>query len=359
MKKINFKKIGVILLWCVAGAALLSSLAFVNTHEKKVLGKSVTVVIEQDDDNTFVDEDDVLEFLKTRNDTFVNQPMKNINVYKVEKALNTHPSIANAEVAATVDGHVTIKVKQRKPIVRIISTCGESFYIDDEAQVMPLAEHYTARVITANGFIPEKYAQFYHFSIPQIEKDSEFKSLTVLDDIYNVAAYINNDSVLNSLITQIFINKDREIELYPAVGSQKIIFGDGTDIADKFEKLKTFYTKGLNYVNGWNKYSSINLKYKNQVVCIKKENETKAAKANNTSAALTQPPAADKTTATNAKTNAEVDKKSTPLEKVKSEKTSTEKEKKTETKAKEKNTDKGNKKEKNKNKKSAKIDSKK
>ena len=278
MKKINFKKIGIIALWFLGIAGLISSLAFVTASEKKIKGKTVEIVIEKDDENSFIDEDDVLKFLKDRNDTIVNQPMKDINVYKIERALNTHPSIAASEVAVTVTGDVSISIKQRKPIVRIINLKGESFYIDNRATVMPLADHYTARVLVVNGFIPEQYSQFYKFSVPQIEKDSAFKAITVIDDIYEVANYIKNDSLLNSLIIQAYINNDREIELYPAIGNQKIIFGDDNDIAEKFEKLKIFYTQGLNSVNGWNKYSVINLKYKNQVVCLKKEGEEKKSK---------------------------------------------------------------------------------
>jgi cell division protein FtsQ len=278
MKKINFKKIGVIVLWFLGIAGLISSLAFVTASENKVKGKKVDVVIEKDDDNSFIDEDDILKFLKDRNDTFVNQPMKDINVYQIERALNTHPSIASSEVAVTVNGDVSINIKQRKPIVRIINMRGESFYMDNRATVMPLADHYTARVLIVNGFIPEKYSQFYNISVAQIEKDSAFKAITVIDDIYEVANYIKNDSLLNSLIIQAYINNDREIELYPAIGNQRIIFGDDNDIAEKFEKLKTFYTQGLNSVNGWNKYSIINLKYKNQVVCIKKFSDEKKPK---------------------------------------------------------------------------------
>ena len=278
MKKISLKKIGIVVLWFLGIAGLVSSLAFVNNAENKVKGKTVSVAIEQDDDNSFVDEDDVLKFLKDRNDTFINQPMKDIDVYKIERALNTHPSIAASEVAVTVNGDVSINIKQRKPIVRIINSKGESFYIDDKATVMPLADHYTARVLVVNGFIPEKYAQFYKISVQQIEKDSAFKAITVIDDIYEVANYIKKDSLLNGLITQLYINNEREIELYPAIGNQRIIFGDDADIAEKFEKLKTFYTQGLNSVDGWNKYSVINLKYKNQVVCIKKDYQEKKSK---------------------------------------------------------------------------------
>lgn len=270
MKKINFKKIGIVVLWFLGVSGLVVTLGFVNNREAVVKGKTVTVNINQNDESSFVDEDDILKFLQDRHDTLVNQPMHEINVYDLEKALNAHPSIANAEVAVNVNGDVTINITQRKPLVRIINTSGESFYLDNKATLMPLADHYTARVLVVNGVITESYSQFYNFSIPQIEKDSALSKATVLDDVYEVASFISKDSLLIGLVTQMYINSEREIELYPAVGNQKIIFGDASDIADKFEKLKTFYTEGLNSINNWNKYSTINLKYKNQVVCTKK-----------------------------------------------------------------------------------------
>ena len=60
------------------------------------------------------------------------------------------------------------------------------------------------------------------------------------------------------------------MELYPAVGGHKIIFGTTEDMEEKFEKLKVFYKEGLSSIDSWTNYSVINLKYKNQVVCIKK-----------------------------------------------------------------------------------------
>lgn len=254
MKKINFKKIGIVVLWFLGVSGLVVTLGFVNNREAMVKGKTITVNINQNDENSFVDEDDVLKFLQDRHDTLINKPMSKINVYELEKCLNAHPSIANAEVAVSVSGDVSINITQRKPLVRIINTSGESFYLDNKATLMPLADHYTARVLVVNGVITESYAQFYNISIPQIEKDSALSKATVLDDIYEVVKYIDKDSLLTGLITQMYINSDREIELYPAVGNQKIIFGDATGIEDKFEKLKIFYTEGLNSINDWSRY---------------------------------------------------------------------------------------------------------
>lgn len=270
MKKIKLRKILILVLWIIVVSGITVTLGFVNAEEKEVKGRSLSINILNENENYFVDEDDIKEFLKGRNDTLLRQPMKEINVYELEKALNAHPAISKAEVSVDVNGDVKINLRQRKPIVRLFNVEGESFYLDNEARLMPLSENYAAHVLVANGLIGEKYTQFYKYTVDEIEKDTLLQKLSVLDDIYNIAGYIVKDSLLNDLVQQIYVNADREFELYPAVGGHKIIFGNGNDIAEKFEKLKVFYTEGLNSIDNWNKYSVINLKYKDQVVCTKK-----------------------------------------------------------------------------------------
>jgi cell division protein FtsQ len=58
------------------------------------------------------------------------------------------------------------------------------------------------------------------------------------------------------------------VELTPTVGNHQIILGKIADYRENLNKLQLFYEKGLAEV-GWNRYSVINLKYKNQVVCTK------------------------------------------------------------------------------------------
>lgn len=270
MKKINWKKILNVCLWLLGTSALVFTLGFVSDRQAFVKGKAPQIIINHEDDNSFVEDEDILKFLRDRNDTLVDQPLHEINVYELEKAICSHPAIAEADVAVNVNGEVVINVTERKPIVRVINLQGESFYLDSKATLMPLSDHYTARTLVVNGLITETYAQFYNLSMNQVKKDSALATATVLDDVYELAGYISSDSLLSALIGQVYVNGEREMELYPAVGNQKIIFGKVIDVHDKFEKLKVFYTQGLNSSNGWEKYSVINLKYKNQVVCTKK-----------------------------------------------------------------------------------------
>ena len=270
MKKINLKKILTIVLWIIGLSGLLASVAFVTNKENNVKAENMLVSVNNTEVNTFIDEEDVKDFFKERKDSILHASLKNIDVNGLEKALNSHPAIENAEISVDVNGDLKIDVTQRTPLVRVMNLDGESYYIDNTSKLMPLNDKYTARVIVATGFIMEPYAARYQFSVNSISNNELFSKVSVLDDIYNISVFISKDSVLASMIHQINITTEKEIELYPSIGNHKIIFGEAKDFEEKFNKLKLFHTEGLNKTDGWNKYSTINIKYKNQVVCTKK-----------------------------------------------------------------------------------------
>lgn len=270
MKKINYKRVLVAVLWIIAIAGLGVSLGFVSKSEKNIVANNLNITIHNNDENLFLSEADVRQFFSDRKDSILDNRYKNINIPELEKALNAHPAIENAEVSGDINGEIKINITQKTPVLRIINKDGESYYIDSQSKLMPLNDNYSARVIVATGEIYEPYARRYQFSVNQIKKNKLFSEVSLLDDILDVSEYIAKDSSLTQLIHQIYVNDDKELELFPAIGNHKIIFGDATNIAEKFNKLKLFYTEGLNKSDSWKKYSTINLKYKNLVVCTKK-----------------------------------------------------------------------------------------
>ncbi len=258
------------MLWIISLAGIAFSLAFVSKSESNTTIKSVSIAIQNNDENPFLTENDITTFFKERNDSLINNQYKNINIPELEKALNSHPAIQNAEVAGNVYGELKINIVQRTPVLRIINNDGESYYIDSQSRLMPLNENYCARVLVVTGFVFEPFGRRCDFTVEQIKQNKTFKEVSLLDDILDVSNYITSDSILNPLIQQIYVNEDKELELFPSIGNQKIIFGNAENISEKFNKLKLFYTQGLNKTDSWTKYSIINLKYKNIVVCTKK-----------------------------------------------------------------------------------------
>jgi cell division protein FtsQ len=69
-------------------------------------------------------------------------------------------------------------------------------------------------------------------------------------------------------VEQIYVTPEKEFEIITRVGDQVILFGDTTAMAGKFKKLEIFYSEALNR-RGWNEYKSLNLKFRNQIICKK------------------------------------------------------------------------------------------
>ena len=84
-----------------------------------------------------------------------------------------------------------------------------------------------------------------------------------------VTNYVRTHDFWNAQIEQVYVNADGELELIPRVGNQTILFGDEKGMEEKFSKLYTFYKEGLSKT-GWNQYKTINVTFKDQVVCSKK-----------------------------------------------------------------------------------------
>jgi cell division protein FtsQ len=230
----------------------------------------LNIEIENEEENFFVDAEEVEQFFASRSERLLGVPFNEISIPALERTLNSHPAIQNAEVASTLNGEIKVRVTQRTPVMRVINKNGESYYIDSEGKVMPLDNNYSARVMVATGELFEPYARRSLVTMDQIGKSETYRKISMLDDLYKVATHVLADSTLTVLIQQVHVNSDRELELFPAAGNHRVVFGDTEDLEVKFNKLKLFYTEGLNKTNGWGKYSTINLKYKNLVVCTKK-----------------------------------------------------------------------------------------
>jgi cell division protein FtsQ len=191
-------------------------------------------------------------------------PLASIDLYQMEKTVSDNPYVSSCEVFQTIGGNLVLKARVREPLVRIINQDDDQFYIDITGCVIPVSTVHPSHVVVANGFITDKFISIDNSEIPL----NTFPDSSVLHQVFPIAYYISKDDFLKSFIDQIYITEKKEIELVPKIGSQTIIFGDATDAKEKLENLKTFYQKVMSNID-WNTYKSINLKYKNQVVCLK------------------------------------------------------------------------------------------
>lgn len=266
------KKFIYITLWPLFIAIIGTLLAFVDNNKNELLCTNFVVSIDHSDGNFFVMDEDVTQVINRfgyRGDSML---LSVVNTRQLEYVLNTHPSVKSADVYTTIDGRVKIEICQRKPVLRVFTQSGESYYIDDSGMLMPLSSKYTARVPVAGGNISDSYTSMNTVNVALPPENPQTDSLlnnSVLDDLYRLVNYVRQDEFWKAQITQIYVNNEREMELIPRVGNHTILLGDVNDLDEKFGKLMIFYKKALPVTGGWNVYSLVNLKYKNQVVCRK------------------------------------------------------------------------------------------
>jgi cell division protein FtsQ len=202
------------------------------------------VIIKKSADN-FVDKKITLDYLQDRSFSFDSVLIDNFSKEGLENLLESHNSIKEVEVSVNQRGLVEILIHQKNPIVRIKSNT-EDYYLDEFGKEMKLSDSHTSKLVVATGNI-------------SIKNHAE---------IYSFIKEINKSTFWNAQITQIHYEQD-DIFLIPRVGDQKINIGSFENILEKLDNLYQFYKLAMP-VKGWQTYSNINLKFKNQIVCVRK-----------------------------------------------------------------------------------------
>ncbi len=259
MKSINWKLIGVITLWIVGLSAVISSFAFTEIKQRSVLCKSILIDINRDDENYFINKADVLKILYSTGDSLIGTKVDEIPLSLLERLIVANKYIKSAKVFIDIKGNLQVEINQRKPLIRIINSTYQSFYIDEDGNKMPLSTLYSARSIVCNGNILESY-----------DGKNDTLQTVLVSSLYALSKFIKANEFWEAQIEQIYIEQNNDFVFIPRVGDHKIIFGDTTNMVEKFDNLMIFYNKALPKV-GWQTYHTINVKYKGQIVASRND----------------------------------------------------------------------------------------
>lgn len=206
--------------------------------------EAVSVRVVDDHLYQFVSEKDVRKYMDHLGINLEGMLLSEVFLDDIEKQLEEHPMLRRVVCFQNSKGNISIEVEQKVPIFRVI-TPTESYYVDNERMKMPVSLNHVSYVPLVSGNV-----------------NSEFASLK----LYDFIVFLQDDNFISSLVEQIYVYPNHEIEITPRVGKFKILLGPLDRYETKIEKLKTFYKKVLPEV-GWDKYSKINLEFVDQVVC--------------------------------------------------------------------------------------------
>lgn len=229
-------------------AYLVCAVAFVSPLADGHICQRVEARVLDSGELGFIDEKDIVAQLGRMHQKYIGVPFDEIDCQQVENEVAKNPFVGRVACYYTPSGALRIDVRQRRPKFRVMTPSG-NYYIDDTRHRMPTSTRFSAYVPVVTGFADDEFlcGAFYDF----VEK-------------------LGKDDFWSNQITQIRVFPNYELALTPRVGNHTIRLGklDGAD--EKLEKMRTFYRKGMPYV-GWNRYSVIDLRYRNQVVCTKRQ----------------------------------------------------------------------------------------
>ena len=151
---VNWKRVLFVVVDLILAAYLVMAVTLWNTpaSASRVCSK-VDVNISDANNVGFLSAEEIKHILTQQGLYPLGKPIAGISPRSIEEVLRTSPFVNTAECHVTQNGHVTIALTQRVPIIRIKSSRGDDYYIDDKGGPMPNSK-YTSDLIIATSAGP-------------------------------------------------------------------------------------------------------------------------------------------------------------------------------------------------------------
>lgn len=229
----------------------------------------VDIIISYGKSDTIITVGTLTKDLNAKFGDFKNKERKNVEGKDVEEFLMKNQYLEDVQVFQNLKGILKIEIKQSEPLVRIHTIRNQEYYIDNRGKIIEILGNDITDVVVANGFIDinSKILDKRVVDTIRIQDKKGFEKS--LSNIYLIAQKLHNDSILNYQIDQIYLNEDGNYELIPKIGNYLIRINENEDLETQFTKLSYLYKDGFSRI-GWDNYSVVDLRFRNQVVCSKK-----------------------------------------------------------------------------------------
>lgn len=259
------RRIAHIFSWSLLVAAIAIGLAWAGHQHSRTECTGFEIITEGGGVDPLIEASDIRSAILSMTDTLVGKELGSIDFHLIHKVIKEIPYVRSTDIQSKIDGNIQVRVQLREALLRLQTKDGHSFYIDPEGYLMPIHPGHPARVLIASGNIrggmdPKQMNAPHIDSLP---------AGGMIRELFEMAKFIHSRALLDKLIAQIWVSKRGKLEMSPLIGEYTIIFGGFEDMNEKFEKLVTYYEEGAGKA-GWIDYRSIDLRYKNQVICSKR-----------------------------------------------------------------------------------------
>ena len=150
---------------------LVVVLGFVSGKAGNVVCSNLNIHIKDSLSNRFITSTHVKNIIDAENIKSLGYAERIVNTQELEHVLDKQPAVKDAQVYTTIDGNLNIVIEQRRPVLRVMNEKNQSYYIDEEGQILPLKRNFTMHTLVANGYIREPFNPLRSKSIFDKGKD--------------------------------------------------------------------------------------------------------------------------------------------------------------------------------------------
>ena len=155
----NWKKTFIALIDIVIAVYLVLAVSAFNTPaEKATVCTEVKIDINNEAVGGFVNPSEIKNILEKNRLYPLAKNMADVNSRAIEETLMKNPFVEKAECYKTQSGHVCISLRQRTPILHVMASNGDNYYLDTHGAILPESKYATDMIIVT-GNITKKYAQ--------------------------------------------------------------------------------------------------------------------------------------------------------------------------------------------------------
>lgn len=255
LKKVLFTILIILGVSGLGGSYLWLVTRMERAERAKVVCPEVRVAIKGDGSN-LIGTEDILSIIGGGRG-IVGMQADSVDLCGIEQKLAACGEILDSQAYRRADGTVQIDVRHRHAALRLF--CGNGIYYSDPiGYLFPYRNPADVPVVT--GRIPLQVGSRYQGRPRTQEEQRWLTALLALGD------YIESHDFWHRQVAQIDVNPNGDLVLYMNSGGEQFIFGGADDIAAKFGKISRYYSS-IAPLRGAKPYKTVNLKFKDQIVC--------------------------------------------------------------------------------------------
>lgn len=245
--------LGCVALWSASLGMSRRQLRAKTCQGKGTLQVTVTDSLER----RFVAREDIEQWLDNEYRAYAGLPLDSVDLYRIERIICSHSAVRDCEAWLSDDGMLHVVISQRQPVVRF-DDGQNGYYADATGFIFPLQRRGSVDVPVVSGRLPLRLPRGFKGEVADPAQRAWLKQIIGLSCYMQETVWAGN-------IGSMVLGADGNLTLTPREGKESFLFGPPVRVAEKFALMGAYYES----VAPVHSYSSIDLRYRGQMVCRK------------------------------------------------------------------------------------------